>query len=497
VGLGHRVVGLVVASLVLSACQFVGAEDESDPVAYYFEQTVKWESCESDAECAVIRAPLDWSDIEGMRDVELALVRQPATGSAQGSLFVNPGGPGASGFDFVASSVDRAVGPGLREAFDIVGWDPRGVNRSSAVSCASTDADLDYFFFGELEAEPGSMEWEAELRDESIRFGQECQENSGELLEFVDTMSTVRDLDLMRHLLGDSELNYLGYSYGTLIGALYIDTFPERVGRIVLDGPVDPAASQFDLVLNQHRGFENALIAYFEYCGEANFCPFPGTLTERLEAVSALYDRLEDDPLRAEDGRVLDDSTFRTAMVTTLYSRQSWSYLTQLFAEVSTGQTQTAMLLVDFYYDRINGVYQDNSMEAFIAINCLDYPVESDKDVIQAQAQQLREAAPYTARPKGYGDLVCQNWPFPPRLEKGPVRGAGAQTVVILGTTGDPATPYNWSVSLAEQLENAVLITYVGEGHLAYDEGNPCINDPVDTYFVTGVVPVDGLRCDA
>jgi len=335
------------------------------------------------------------------------------------------------------------------------------------------------------------------LREESIRFGQECQENSGELLEFVDTMSTVRDLDLLRHLLGDSELNYLGYSYGTLIGALYIDTFPERVGRIVLDGPVDPAASQFDLVLNQHRGFENALIAYFEYCGEANFCPFPGTLTERLEAVSALYDRLEDDPLRAEDGRVLDDSTFRTAMVTTLYSRQSWSYLTQLFAEVSTGQTQTAMLLVDFYYDRINGVYQDNSMEAFIAINCLDYPVESDKDVIQAQAQQLRDAAPYTARPKGYGDLVCQNWPFPPRLEKGPVRGAGAQTVVILGTTGDPATPYNWSVSLAEQLENAVLITYVGEGHLAYDEGNPCINDPVDTYFVTGVVPVDGLRCDA
>lgn len=489
--------GLVIASVLLSACQGIFPKEDVDPRSYYFDQALDWEACEFDAECAVIRAPLDWNDIEGLRDIELAVVRHLATGVAQGSLFVNPGGPGASGFDFVAGSVNRAVGPRLRESFDIVGWDPRGVNRSSSVSCASSDDALDYFFFGDLDSAPGTPEWEQELLDESIRFGQECSENSGELLEFVDTQSTVLDLDLLRHLVGDSELNYLGYSYGTLIGALYIDTFPERVGRMVLDGPVDPAASQFDLVLNQHRGFENALTAYFESCGQEGSCPFDGTLTERLESVSALYDRLASDPLRHDDGRVLDDSTFRTAMVTALYSRESWGYLTSLFAEVSAGETTTAMLLVDFYYDRIDGVYQDNSMEAFIAINCLDYPVESDKAVLQAQANQLLEAAPYTARPKGYGDLVCQNWPFPPRLVKGPVEGAGAKPVLILGTTGDPATPYNWSVSLAEQLENAVLLTYVGEGHLAYDEGDPCINDRVEDYFLTGEIPVDGIRCTA
>ena len=489
---------LATSALVLSGCVAVDDEvEEVEPAAYYFEQDIDWEDCDGGAECATVLAPLDWDNLERGEDIELALVRRQATGEAQGSLFVNPGGPGASGTDFVQESVDYAAGPKLQESFDIIGWDPRGVNRSTPVYCSEDDEDLDYFFFGELESEPGTPEWDEELLSESIRFGEECEKYTGELLGFVDTMSTVRDLDLLRHLVGDEQLNYFGFSYGTLIGALYIDTFPDKVGRIVLDGPVDPGASQFELVLNQYRGFENALIAYFDYCGENGFCPFPGTKEERLQAVSDLYDRLEEDPIRAEDGRLLDDGMFRTAMVTTLYSQESWSYLTQLFVEVSQGQTAIAMALVDFYYDRVGGVYQNNQMEAFIAINCLDYPVESDPRVLADQAEQLREVAPYTARPDGTGDLVCQNWPYPPKLNKGPVRGEGANPIVVLGTTGDPATPYNWSVSLAEQLENAVLLTYVGEGHLAYGNGNPCINDPVDTYFLTGEVPVDGVRCES
>jgi pimeloyl-ACP methyl ester carboxylesterase len=363
------------------------------------------------------------------------------------------------------------------------------------VECATTDAELDYFFFGELDAEPGTPEWDEELVAESIRFGQECLENTGELLQHVDTLSTVRDLDLLRHLLGDDQLNYLGYSYGTLIGALYIDTFPQNVGRIVLDGPVDPAASQFDLVLNQYRGFEEALIAYVEDCVAQGTCPFEGDRDAQLMAVSGLYDRLESDPLRHSDGRLVDNSMLRTAMVTTLYSQDSWSFLTQLFVEIDQDITDTAILLVDFYYDREDGVYQDNSMEAFIAINCLDYPVEFDQQVIDDQALQLREVAPYTARPQGYGDLVCQNWPFPPRLTKGPVSGEGANPVVVIGTTGDPATPYNWSLSLAEQLGNARHLTLEAEGHLAYNKDSACINDAVEQYFLTGALPADGLMC--
>ena len=475
----------------------VAEESSGDPIERYFSQEIQWSECGAGALCAIVLAPLDWDNPGVGTDVELALSKYEATGESQGSLFVNPGGPGASGYTFVLDSVDFAVSPTLRESFDIVGWDPRGVNFSSAVSCASTDADLDYFFFGELESEPDTPEWEAELLAESIRFGEECSANTGELLGFVDTLSTVRDLDLLRHLVGDEQLNYLGYSYGTLIGALYIETFPENVGRVVLDGPVDPASSEFDLVLNQHRGFEESLTAYLEDCEVTDTCPFPGTVTEKLQAVSELYDSLAEEPLRHEDGRIFDDGMLRTAMVTTLYAQSSWPFLTQMFQEVQEGMTDTGMFLVDFYYDREDGVYQDNSMEAFIAINCLDYPSESDPEVLADQARQLREAAPYTARPDEYGNLVCENWPYAPKLNKGPVRGVGANTVVILGTTGDPATPYNWAVSLNEQLENSVLLTLEGEGHLAYDERVDCINDPVDTYFVTGEVPRDGLTCVA
>ncbi|MDA2980338.1 MAG: alpha/beta hydrolase [Actinomycetota bacterium] len=471
--------------------------DPTDPLASYLTQDVQWSECGAGALCSTVVVPLDWDNPGVGEDVQLALSKFEATGTAQGSLFVNPGGPGASGYEFVLDSVDFAVSPELRESFDIIGWDPRGVNFSSPVSCAATDADLDYFFFGELGAEPDTPEWDAELVAESIRFGQECQANTGALLEFVDTLSTVRDLDLLRHLVGDEQLNYLGYSYGTLIGAIYIDTFPENVGRIVLDGPVDPGASQFDLVVNQYRGFEEALEAYLVECDLTGTCPFGGSLDQRLQAVSDLYDELEENPLRHSDGRLVDDGMLRTAMVTTLYSQSSWPFLTRMFTELPQGETDTAMFLVDFYYDREGGVYQDNSMEAFIAINCLDYPVETDPAVLEAQAEQLKEAAPYTARPSGEGDLVCMNWPFPPKLTKGPVSGTGANPVVILGTTGDPATPYNWSVSLNEQLENSVLLTLVGEGHLAYDERVPCINGLVDNYFITGELPVDGLTCDA
>ena len=488
------------AAVLLAGCVTVAdnpAENTEDPLAPYLGQEVQWSDCGAGAECATVMAPLDWDNPGVGEDVSLAVSRHSATGQALGSLFVNPGGPGASGYEFVLDSVDFAVSEVLRESFDVIGWDPRGVNFSSPVSCAATDAELDYFFFGELEAQPDTPEWDAELLAESIRFGQECQANTGELLEFVDTLSTVRDLDLLRHLVGDEQLNYLGYSYGTLIGALYIDTFPEKVGRMVLDGPVDPGASQFDLVVNQHRGFEEALEAYLVACDLTNSCPFAGSLEQRLRGVSDLYDELEQNPLRHADGRLIDDGMLRTAMVTTLYAQSSWPFLTRMFEELQEGVTDTAIFLVDFYYDREGGVYQNNSMEAFIAINCLDYPVESDPAVLEAQADQLREAAPYTARPSGDGDLVCMNWPYPPKLNKGPVRGEEANPVVILGTTGDPATPYNWSVSLNEQLENSVLLTLVGEGHLAYDERVTCINDPVDMYFVTGDLPEDGITCVA
>lgn len=474
-------------------------EEVAEELRPYYTQVLTWTGCGGGAQCATAIAPLDWDNPGEGDDIELALVRHPATGGQpQGSLFINPGGPGASGFDFVRDSVDFVVSADLRREFDIVGWDPRGVGRSSAVTCYTDPADLDEFIFGIPESEFGTPEWEAEVIASSVAFAEACAENTGPLLGFVDTNSTVRDLDMMRAVVGDAQLNYFGYSYGTDIGARYADRFPEKVGRLVLDGATDPTTTTFDVVLAQSEGFENALRAYLEGCQDLGACPFPGTVEESLALIADLYDRLDENPIQADDGRFFDANVLDIAVATALYDEESWSFLSQMFTELRTGIVDTGFLLADFYYGRENGEYIDNSLEAFIAINCLDYPVETDRAVIAEQNAQIRAVAPTTAgEGNPLGDVLCANWPYQFEGELGPVSAAGAAPILVVGTTGDPATPFQWAEALAEQLESGVLLTYVGEGHIAYDEGDPCIVDAVDAYFISGTVPADGLVCDA
>ncbi len=472
-------------------------EEVADDLRPYYSQVLTWTGCGGGAECATAIAPLDWNNPGEGDDIELALVRHAATGgSPQGSLFINPGGPGASGFDFVRDSVEFAVSADLREEFDIVGWDPRGVGRSSAVSCSTSSAELDEFIFGIPEAPLDTPEWEAEVIASSIAFADACVENTGPLLGFVDTNSTVRDLDMLRAIVGDEQLTFFGYSYGTDIGARYADQFPQKVGRLVLDGATDPTTTTFEVVLAQSEGFEKALMAYLAACPDLGSCPFPGSVDESLALIRDLYDRLATDPIEAADGRFFDGAVLDIAIATALYDEGSWSFLSQMFTELRTGVVETGFLLADFYYGRENGEYIDNSLEAFIAINCLDYPVETDRAVIAEQNEQIRAVAPTTGNPSPLGDVLCANWPYQFEGELAPVSGTGAAPILVIGTTGDPATPYQWAEALAEQLESGVLLTWVGEGHIAYDEGDPCINDLVDAYFITGAVPQDGLVCD-
>ena len=470
-------------------------EEVPENLQPYYSQVLAWTDCGGGAQCATATAPLDWDNPGEGDDIELAMVRHPATGEAQGSLFVNPGGPGASGFDFVRDSVDFAVSTDLQREFDIIGWDPRGVGRSSAVTCYAEAADLDAFIFGVPESTVGTPAWEAEVTDSSIDFAEACAANTGPLLEFVDTGSTVRDLDMMRAIVGDAQLNYFGYSYGTDIGARYADQFADKVGRLVLDGATDPTTTTFQVVLAQSEGFELALQAYIEACPELGSCPFLGTLDESLTLIRELYDRLSAEPIEASDGRLFDGAVLDIAIATALYDEGSWSFLNEMFTELRTGVVETGFVLADFYYGRENGEYIDNSLEAFIAINCLDYPVETDRAVIAEQNREIRAVAPTTGEPSPLGDVLCANWPYQFEGELGPVSGAGAAPILVVGTTGDPATPFQWAEALAGQLESGVLLTWVGEGHIAYDEGDPCINDVVDEYFITGAVPQDGLVC--
>ena len=264
----------------------------------------------------------------------------------------------------------------------------------------------------------------------------------------------------------------------------------------MLDGATDPTTTTFEVVLAQSAGFEQALRAYLEGCPSLGECPFTGGVEESLDLIRELYDRLGEEPIAAEDGRFFDSAVLDIAIATALYDEGSWSFLSEMFSELRTGEVATGFLLADFYYGREGGRYVDNSLEAFIAINCLDYPVETDRDVIAAQNERIREVAPTTADPSPLGDVICANWPHSFEGDLEPVRAAGAPPILVVGTTGDPATPYEWAEALAEQLESGVLITYVGEGHIAYDEGDPCINELVDAYLLTGEVPASDPVCN-
>lgn len=469
-------------------------EDVPEDLRPFYSQVLAWKPCGEGLGCATATAPLDWDD-PAAGEIELALVRHVATGDRIGSLLVNPGGPGASGYDFIAESLDYAVGAPLKERFDVVGFDPRGVGRSTPVTCLEAK-ELDEYLYGIVPAERGSDEWIRLTSEAAREFGEACSANTGELLGEVDTISAARDLDLLRAILGDEQLNYLGYSYGSLLGATYADLYPEKAGRMVLDGAVDPAASNQEITEAQYVGFERALRAYLEDCLSGSECPFDGSVDDALNEVSRLLASVAESPMRGTDGRMVGSDTLVTAIIYPLYSPELWTYLSDMFEAVMFGEADFALLLADSYNRRNpDGSYSDNSTEAFRSVNCLDYTFQPDIAVMRAEAAALAEAAPIIGPYVGYGDIGCVNWPFQAQHERAEIHAAGAPPILVVGTTGDPATPYEWAVSLADQLDSGVLVSYDGEGHTAYNKSNACVSNAVESFLVDGAVPTTDPRC--
>ncbi|WP_396668924.1 alpha/beta hydrolase [Microbacterium sp. R86528] len=504
------VAGVLAASLALSGCLYaqIPAEQprssaspapESDGIADellpFYEQTLEWESCESAMECAIVTAPLDWQN-PGLGEIELAIIRSHATGGdAIGSLLTNPGGPGASGLGFIRDSISYAVGEDVRENFDVIGFDPRGVGASTAVTCFTDPADMDSYLFDIPENSRGSDAWNDELLASSAEFAAACEANSDGILPYITTDQSARDMDLLRGVLGDSELYYLGYSYGTFLGATYAKLFPERVGRLVLDAAIDPSVSGLEVGTTQGVGFESALRAYMADCIDGSDCPFRGTVDQGMADLGTLLAGADRFPQQGADGRMLGADTLLTAIIAALYSEDSWPYLTAALTDTLAGDPELAFTLADFYYNRSGGVYLDNQTEAFSAYNCLDYPNDSTPED-EAASQALLEAEAPTVAPYWSGPDGCDEWPYPPSGVREPIAAEGADPIVVVGTTNDPATPYEWSVSLAEQLSSGVLVTRVGEGHSGYNKGNACVDAAVETYLIDGTPPEDGLRCE-
>lgn len=476
----------------------------------YYNQEISWYSCGKEGigegsskegfDCAVIKVPLDYDNPSG-ETIEIAMKRRPAKGQSIGALFVNPGGPGGSGIELVESA-DQQLTSELLDSFDVVGFDPRGVGLSTAVECL-TDAELDADRSGSNDSESAdvtSAEYRSDLEEYVSWYVSKCEDNTpvGGLLDKIDTVSAARDLDVMRALLGEERLTYLGYSYGTYLGATYADLFPGNVGRLVLDGGIDPTLSAADLSLGQAAGFESALRTYVEDCQSGDECPLTGDVDSGVKQVQDFLETTRTNPLTTSDpGRPLTYPLARNAILGMMYQSEVWHVLTDALKQAMTQDDGSELLVIsDLLASRNDdGTYTGNGGEVISAINCLDYPATGDVADWEAQVGELRAASPTFGEDLAYTDLVCQAWGHESTRDRAEINAAGAPPIVVVGTTGDPATPYDWSVALADQLDEGVLLTWEGNGHTAYGRSGNCVANAVDSYLLGGVVPEDGLTC--
>ncbi|MBA3266013.1 MAG: alpha/beta fold hydrolase, partial [Nocardioidaceae bacterium] len=426
----------------------------------FYDQQVKWVDCEG-GECADIWVPLDYDDPDG-DVITLKAKREPAGDESRrlGSIFVNPGGPGGSGIEYLDYVAFDST---ITDIYDVVGFDPRGVATSTPVDCVS-DEELDAYVSSE--PSPDTAQEVREFRADWAEFTAGCVANSGPLLEHVSTVEVARDLDILRALVGDKRLTFFGASYGTFIGATYAALFPDRVGRLVLDGAVDPLAAPRASAINQAAGFEEALTAYLQYCIDEGDCPLGDDLEGARERLIQLFAELDRDPLPTSGGRELTEGLAFYGVIVPLYSRDNWDYETQALREALEGNGDTLLLLADAYTDRqADGSYPDNSLEVQPAVNCLDRPEDESLQEIKARADEFLERSPVFGVTAQWWPYGCSNWPAEAAEPLPDFTAKGAAPILVVGTTRDPATPYEQAVRLADTLESGVLLSRDGDGH--------------------------------
>jgi pimeloyl-ACP methyl ester carboxylesterase len=505
-------VGATVTALVLSGCSVIdGLRDSgsvpsvsispqspppgSEALSRFYTQRLDWKDCEG-AQCATLEVPVDYQNPQG-DTIELALVRVPARKQSKrmGSLVVNPGGPGASGVDY-ARAADVIVGKGVRNAYDVVGFDPRGVGRSAPIDCL-TDTELDAFVGGD--PTPDDAVEEKAYAERARAFAQSCGATSGPLLGHVSTREAARDMDVLRAALGEKKLTYLGASYGTLLGSTYADLFPKQVGRMVLDGVVPPDLTPEETNLGQAEGFERATRAWAAYCVEEGDCPLGDSVDEVMQGLRTFLTSVDQSPLpRTGDNAVprLTEGWASIGIAIAMYDQGAWQYLVDAMGQAIEGDGTSLMQLADQYAHRNpGGQYSDNIMEVIYAVNCLDRPETGDIAERHRLAEEARAQAPTWGAYLMWSSLPCGFWPVKATGAPQKVSAQGADPIVVIGTTRDPATPYEWSVRLRDQLADASLITFDGDGHTAYTRSNACVDGAVDAYYLKGTVPKDGLRC--
>lgn len=457
----------------------------------FYEQELTWKDCE-EGECATLEVPLDWGD-PGGKTIEVAVNRIAAEGDAAGSLVVNPGGPGGSGIDYAAAA-DQIVGSSIRDSFDVVGFDPRGVGRSAPVDCVE-DAELDEWM--SRDPSPDDAAERTSAVREATEFGKACKAKTGKLLGHVSTADVAKDLDVLRSALDDGKLTYLGKSYGTLIGSTYADLFPERVGRMVLDGVMPPDLTGTEGAIGQAKGFDTATKAWAQDCVDDD-CPLGSSEDEVISSVQDALKELDKEPVPASGGLELTEGWASVGIAQAMYDEGLWSQLTDALVALDKGDGGPLMSLGMVYAGRdASGSYSSNIMEALPSVNCLDRGDDTDPRKWDSVAKEVEAKAPIWGGFLAWESLSCATWPVEATGKAHRIEAKGADPIVVVGTTRDPATPYAWAERLHEQLDDSALITHEGDGHTAYMRQNTCVDKAVETFWLTGEVPEGKeLTCD-
>lgn len=457
------------------------------------QPAIDWDDCGQRFECGELEVPVDHGDPDG-DTIDLALIRRPAEGPGEriGSLIMNPGGPGGSGLDFLRAFAPMAP-PEVAARFDLVSFDPRGVGESDGYRCLDDEA----MEAGNLE--DGSPDTPAEVEtlfEDHAHFVDGCEDAGGELLRNMSTADVAEDLDLMRAALGDEQLTFVGFSYGTRIGAAYATLFPDNVRALVLDGAVAPSSTSFEETRVQGVGFERVFDEFAAACNTDPTCPVAPDAAGRFDQIRA---ELEQQPVTVTDyvgeERLLTATLFELGVGTALYDESRWRMAAEGIASIADGDGSTIFLLADSQLGRNPDGTWTNQRDAQASVNCADAQDRPTREEVEGFAAELPAELPRWGSLFGWFAGSCLGWPEPenPLPE---LTGAGAPPILVVGTVGDPATPYEWAEEMAEALESAVLLTWEGSGHTAYP-GTQCIVDAVNRYLIDLEPPEPGTRCEA
>ncbi|MFJ3334050.1 alpha/beta hydrolase [Streptomyces sp. NPDC086766] len=507
---GLRTAVLTATALLLSSALAGcgGGSGDGDPSA----QQLTWKDCPAPSasegggaapsplpnggkwQCATMKAPLDWNKPNG-DTIDIALIRARASGPGAriGSLIFNFGGPGGSGV-----STLPAVGQDytkLRTRYDLVSFDPRGVGRSAGVKCES-DAQLDRYF--QQDGTPDDAAERTRFQNNTKQFNAACEKNSAMVLPHVGTTDAARDMDLMRQVLGDPKLYYFGISYGTELGGVYAHLFPQHVGRAVLDAVVDPTQNPEQGSLGQAKGFQLALDNFARDCvSKSTPCPIGSTQQDVEKRIAKLLENLDAKPIAGIFPRRLTQTAATNGIAQALYSKDLWGALTQGLQQAYAGDGKILMLLSDAMNGRSDNGEYSNLTAANVAINCADQKQRYTAGYIQRKLPEFRAASPLFGDFLAWGMLSCTDWAVPGAADHPDVSAAGSAPILVVGNTGDPATPYAGAKKMVDALGKGVGVelTYKGQGHGAYDSKDKCVQDAVNRYLLDGKLPAAGTVC--